>query len=138
MFYALTWAVLLILLTLWSLMVWAFHATAAWTVAKAGLLSGGPAAFEALRVPEWLAPWIAPELTAALKSMLLATTPAIEAVLNQAPALAGGLSVASWAIWAIGSIFLVVLGLAVTGLIAAVGHRRPTPTASARSQAAAG
>lgn len=119
-------------------MVWALHATTAWTVANTGVLAAGSAAIEAWRMPDWLAPWIAPELAVAFKSMLTAIAPTIEAVLNQAPALANGLSVASWTIWGIGSALLVVLGLVVSGLIAAARHRRPTPTASARGPAAAG
>ena len=138
MFYVLTWSVVLVLCALWSLIAWAFHAATAWAVSNTGVLAGGSAAIEALRVPDWLAPWIAPELAAAFKPMLSAIAPTIQAVLNQVPAHANGLSVTSWAIWGIGSAFLIVLGMVVSRLITVARHRRPSPTASARAPAAAG
>ena len=138
MFDVLTWSVVLVLFALWSLIAWAFHAATAWAVSNTGVLAGASAAIEALRAPDWLAPWIAPELAAAFKPMLSAIVPTIEAVLNQMPALANGLSVTSWAIWGIGSAFLIVLGLVVSRLITVARRRRPSPAASAHAPAAAG
>lgn len=126
MFYALSWSVMLILLVLWSLAAWAFHSIAAWTVSNAGVLAGGTGAMEGLRAPEWLAPWIPPELPLAFTSMLSTLSPAIEAALNQAPALAGGLSVAVWAIWGVGSAVIVILGLVCSRLITVL-RRRASP-----------
>ena len=126
MFYALSWSVMLILLALWSLAAWAFHSIAAWTVSNAGVLAGGSGAIEGLRAPDWLAPWIPPELALAFTSMLSAFIPAIEAALNQAPALAGGLSVAIWVVWGVGSALIVILGLVCSGLITVL-RRRASP-----------
>ena len=123
MFYALSWFAVLSLLAMWSLAAWAFHAIATWTVANAGVLAGGSATTEGLRVPDWLAPWIPPELAGALASMVSALMPAIEAVLGWAPALAGGLSVAVWVVWGIGSGLLILLGVVLSGLIAVLGRR---------------
>jgi len=123
MFYALSWSVVFSLLTLWSLAAWAFHSITTWTVSNAGVLAGGSGGIEGLHVPAWLAPWIPPELALAFTSMLSALTPAIEAVLNQAPALAGGLSLAVWVVWGIGSILLIVLGLVLSGLITILRRR---------------
>lgn len=123
MFYALNWSVMLILLALWSLAAWAFHSIAAWTVSHSGVLAGGSWASEGLRAPEWLAPWIPPELALAFTSMLSALAPAIEAALNQAPALAGVLSVAVWVAWGIGSALIVILALLCSRLIAALRRR---------------
>lgn len=123
MFYALSWFAVLSLLAMWSLAAWAFHAIATWTVANAGVLAGGSGATEGLRVPDWLAPWIPPEFTGALSSMVSALMPAIEAVLGWAPALAGGLSVAVWVVWGIGSGLLILLGVMLSGLIAVLGRR---------------
>lgn len=117
MFYALSWSVMFILLVLWSLAAWAFHSIAAWTVSNAGVLAGGSGAITTLRVPDWLAPWIPPEVALAFTSMLSASTPAVEAALNQAPALAGGLSVAVWVVWGVGSALLVIVGLVCSRLI---------------------
>lgn len=122
MFYALSWFAVLSLLVLWSLAAWAFHAMAAWTAANAGVLAGSSQAVEAMRVPDWLAPWVPPELAPMLTSMLAALAPAIETVLGWAPALAGGLSVAVWVVWALGSALLIVIGMLLSGLIALLGR----------------
>jgi len=122
-FYALSWSVTFILLALWSLAAWAFHSIAAWTVSNAGVLAGGSGAIESLRVPDWLAPWIPPEFALAFTSMLSASSPAIEAALNQAPALAGGLSVAAWTVWGVGVALIVILGLVCSRLITVVRRR---------------
>jgi hypothetical protein len=112
-----------ILLALWSLAAWALHSMAAWTVSNAGALAGGSGATESLRAPDWLAPWIPPEMTLAFDSMLSALSPAIEAALNEAPALAGGLSVAVWAVWGVGSALIVILGLVCSRLITVLRRR---------------
>ena len=123
MLYALSWSVMFILLALWSLAAWVFHWIAAWTVSNAGVLAGGSRAIENLRVPDWLAPWIPPELALAFTSMLSALSPAMQAALNQAPALAGGLSVAAWTVWGIGIALIVILGLVCGRLITALRRR---------------
>jgi len=137
-FYVLTWSVTFILLALWSLAAWAFHSIAVWTVANSGVLAGGSGAIEGLRAPDWLAPWIPPELALAFTSMLSAFVPAIEAALNQAPALAGGLSVAIWAVWGAGSALIVILGFVCGGLIAALRRRASVFAAPSTGSAAAG
>jgi hypothetical protein len=121
--HALNWSVTFILLALWSLAAWAFHSIAAWTVSNAGVLAGGSGAIENLRVPDWLAPWIPPELALASTSMLSALSPSIEAALNQAPALAGGLSVATWTVWGVGIALIFILGLVCSRLITVLRRR---------------
>jgi hypothetical protein len=61
--------------------------------------------------------------------MLSALSPAIEAALNQAPALAGGLSVAAWTIWGIGVALIFILGLVCSRLITVL-RRRASPFAA--------
>ena len=114
MFYALSWFVMFSLLALWSLAAWAFHAVAAWTVSNAGALTGAASGVEGLRLPEWLAPWVPPEIVQAMTSLLSGLAPAVEGLLQAAPALAGGLTVATWVIWGLGSALLVLLGRACT------------------------
>ena len=126
MLYALSWSVMLILLALWSLAAWAFHSITAWTVSNAGELAGGPGAIESLRLPDWLAPWIPPEVALAFTAMLSALSPAIEAALNLAPALADGLSVAVWVVWGVGSALIIILGLVGSRLITVL-RRRASP-----------
>jgi hypothetical protein len=70
--------------------------------------------------------------------MLSAFTPAVEAVLEWAPALAGGLSVAVWVIWAIGSAMLIVLGVVLSGMIAVLRRRSTTPAISSGGPAVSG
>lgn len=114
---AILWSVVFILLALWSLAAWAFHSVAAWAVSNAGALAPGSGAIASLQVPPWLERLvplgIAPEFTAILTGFI----PAIEGALGQAPALMGGLSLAVWAVWGIGSALLVVLALMCRGLI---------------------
>ena len=118
MFYALSWSVVFSLLTLWSLAAWAFHSITAWTVSNAGALTGTASDVEGLRLPEWLAPWVPPEIVQAMTSLLWALAPAVESPIQAAPALAGGLTVATWVIWGLGSVLLVLVGAGLHLLIA--------------------
>ncbi len=135
MFYALSWFVVLSLLAAWSLAAWGFHLVTAWTISNAGGLAGGPGVTQALRMPDWLAPWIPPELALAFDALASALAPAIDAVLGWAPALEGGLSIAVWTVWGIGSVLLIVLGFLASGLIAML--RRRVPATASGSPAAA-
>lgn len=137
MFYALCWLVVFGLFAFWSFAAWAFHAITAWTLSNAGAMAGTSGAIEALQLPAWLAPWIPPELALAFKSMLAALTPAVQAMLDWAPSLAGGLSVAVWVVWALGSALLVVLGIVFSGAIAVLRGRSTTPGAASVGRAAA-
>ena len=134
MFYALGWLVVLSLLALWSLAAWAFHSITAWTVSNAGVLAAGSGVTQGLRMPDWLAPLVPPDLALALGSMASALAPAIEAVPGWAPAIEGGLSMAVWVVWGIGSVLLIVLGFVATALIAAL--RRRSSGATSRPMAA--
>jgi hypothetical protein len=118
MFYALSWFVVVSLLMLWSLVAWAVHAVAVWTLSNAGVLTGAASGVEGLRLPEWLAAWVPPQVVQALTSMLSSLAPAVESLLQSAPALAGGLTVAAWVIWGLGSALLIVLGAVLHLLIA--------------------
>lgn len=138
MVYALGWFAVFILIAIWSLAAWAFHAVTAWTLSSAGVLVESSGAIEALHIPDWLAPWVPPEFALELASMLSAFTPAVEAVLEWAPALAGGLSVAVWVIWAIGSAMLIVLGVVLSGMIAVLRRRSTTPAISSGGPAVSG
>lgn len=137
MFYALNWFVVVSLFILWSLAAWAFHSLAAWTVANAGTLAGGAGSIQALQVPVWLAPWIPAEFASNLHWMIASLTPAIQTMLEWAPAMAGGLSIAVWTAWAIGAVLLIVLGFLTTGLIAVLSRRMSASATSSRILAAA-
>ena len=125
MIHALGWSLVFILLVLWSLTAWALHAVVAWTATNAGALADGTVAAGTLDVPAWLAPWIPAELSAALASSLSALGPTVDWLLGLAPALAGVLSVAIWAVWALGSLALVLLGLFGGRIVARLRRRAP-------------
>jgi len=118
MFYAVSWFVVLMLLALWSLAAWALHAAAVWAVSNAGAFTGAASGAAALRLPDWLAPWVPPELAQSLTALLSGLAPFVESLLQAAPALAGGLTVATWLVWGVGSFLLVALGAGVHLLIA--------------------
>jgi hypothetical protein len=142
MFYALSWLVVFGLLALWSLAAWAVHAVAVWAVSNAGTLtdaasgaaSGG---VQGLRLPEWLAPWVPPEIAQAMISLLAGLAPAVEGLLQAVPALAGGLTVATWVIWGLGSALLVLLGAGLHLLVAMWRRRGGGPGRRPARQVAA-
>lgn len=127
MFHLIIWLLTLGLLAIWSLGAWAFHSMAAWAVTNAGVLAGGSVA-GVLRLPDWLAPWVPPELADLLTSLLSAFAPAVEGLIGWMPALAGGLSVVVWGVWALGSVLLLVLGLALSGATSLVRRRSARQT----------
>ena len=123
MLYALSWFVVFGLVALWSLGVWAFHAVTVWTVSNAGELTNAAPGIESVRLPDWLTVWVPPEVVQGMTSLLSGFAPAVESLLQGMPALAGGLSVAAWVIWGLGSILLLVLGAGLHFVIT-LGRRR--------------
>jgi len=136
--HALSWSLVFVLFALWSLAAWALNSVASWIVSNAGFVAGSSGAIEGLRVPDWLAPWIPPELALAFTSVLSSFIPAIEAALQQAPALAGGLSVAIWVVWGLGGALIVILGLVSSGLITTLRRRASAVGAPSAGSARAG
>ena len=118
MFYALSWFLIFFSLALWSLTVWAANAVALWTIAQAGAWNGTAVGGASLALPDWLAPWVPPELAQALTAMLASVAPMVESLLQSAPALAGGITVAAWVVWALGGLMLLLLGAGLHLLIA--------------------
>ena len=123
MFYALSWFFVVALLALWSLAAWALHAVAVWTVSNVGALTGAASGAGSMAVPDWLAPWVPPELSQWASQLVAGFAPFVDGLLQAAPALAGGLSVAAWVIWSIGSALLVLLGAGLH-LVIALWRRR--------------
>ena len=132
---AFVWFVVLSLLALWSLTAWALHAFAVWTVSNAGALSGVASGVGAVRLPEWLAAWVPPGLATSMNEWLAGLAPLVESLLQAAPALSGGLTVAAWVVWGIGSVLLVLCGAGMHGLVAFLRRRSdaaaPSPALSA-------
>ncbi len=118
MLYALSWLLVFGLLALWSLAAWALHVAVVWSVANAGALSGVASGVEGLRLPEWLAPWVPPEIAQALAALMSGFAPLVESLLQTAPALTSGLTMATWVIWGLGGALLLLLGAGLHLLIA--------------------
>jgi len=118
MLYALTWLLVFSLLALWSLAAWAMHAVAVWAISNAGAMTGAASGVEGLRLPEWLTPWVPPEIAQAMTLLLSGLAQIFESLLQTMPALAGGLTIATWVIWGLGSVLLVVLGAGLHLLVA--------------------
>jgi hypothetical protein len=112
MYYLLSWFVVGSLLALWSLSVWALHAVATWSIANAGAISGAASGVGSIVLPEALAPWVPVELVQAVTQLVASLGPLVDSVLQAVPALAGGLTIVAWGIWAIGGALLVMLGAA--------------------------
>ena len=67
---------------------------------------------------DWLAPWVPPEAAQWVSQFMAGVAPFVDSLLQAAPALADGLTVATWVIWGMGSILLVLLGVGLHLLIA--------------------
>ena len=118
MIYALSWFLVFGLLALWSLAAWALHAVAVWSVANAGALTSVASGVEGLRLPEWLAPWVPPEIAQAMTALLSGFAPLVESLLQTVPALTGGLTMVTWVIWGLGTVLLLLMGAGLHLLIA--------------------
>jgi hypothetical protein len=138
MLYALNWFVVAWLIVLWSLAAWALHGVAVWTVSNAGALSGVASGVGAIRLPDWLASWVPPEIALSVSQLLAGLGPVVDTLLPAAPALAGGVTVATWAVWGIGSVLLVLLGAGLHLLIALWRRRGGESGPNAGSSLAAG
>ncbi|MCU7376216.1 hypothetical protein PEC18_36875 [Paucibacter sp. O1-1] len=136
MFYALNWFFVIALLALWSLASWALHAAAVWTVSNAGELTEAASGAGGIALPDWLAPWMPPEVAQWASRFLADLAPFVDGLLQAAPALAGGLTVATWVIWSVGSVALVLLGAGLHLLIALLCRRSRSATGSGTSLAA--
>ena len=118
MIYALSWFLILSLLAVWSLAAWSVNAIAMWMVSNAGVLTGAASDVEGHRLPQWLASSVPPEIAQAMISMLSGLPQVVESLLEAAPALAGGLNIATWIIWALGCVLIVFLGIGLHLLVA--------------------
>jgi hypothetical protein len=138
MFYALSWFVVASLIALWSVVAWALHAVAVWTVSNAGALAGAAPGAGTLSLPDWLAPWVPQEVAPWVSQLLAGLGSVVDGLLLTAPALAGTVTAATWGVWGIGSMLLVLLGAALHLLIALWRRRRGGSGPQAGSSLAAG
>ncbi|MGM9513612.1 hypothetical protein ACS5PK_05080 [Roseateles sp. DB2] len=116
MHYALSCFLVASLIALWSLVVWVLHALAAWTISNAAALTGE--ATDASALPDWLEAWVPTEITQWLGQLLTEVRPLVDGLLQAVPALEGGLTVAAWVAWGLGTVLLLLLGAGLHLLIA--------------------
>ena len=138
MFYARSWFVVVALLALWSLAAWALNAVAGWTLSSAGTLTGAASGVGTVALPDWLAPRVPPDVAQWASQAMGALAPLVDSLMQAAPALAGGMTVATWVIWGIGSALLLLLGSGLHLLIALLRRSGGGAGPSARSPLAAG
>lgn len=118
MLYALSWFVVVALLALWSFAAWALHSVAVWSVSNAGALSGAASDIASFLLPDWLAAWVPVEVAQSVGALVVGLGPLIDTLLTALPVLAGGVTVATWLVWGVGSGLLVILGVGMNVLIA--------------------
>ncbi|MFG6412981.1 hypothetical protein ACG02S_03605 [Roseateles sp. DC23W] len=103
----LLWSVVAVLAGLWSVTVWLCH------VVVAALLGGaGHLPVKEIALPEAWTNWLPQPVSESITQMLEAAQPVLAAVLDYVPALAGGLTVVAWVVWALGAALLVLAGVA--------------------------
>ncbi|MDH4391426.1 MAG: hypothetical protein QE285_08380 [Aquabacterium sp.] len=89
-----------------------------WAVSQAGALTGAAAGAAGIRLPDWLAPWVPPDLLQTVTALVSGLAPAMDSLLQAVPVLAGGLTVLAWVVWGLGSVLLVLLGVGLHLLVA--------------------
>lgn len=102
------WVLVLLLLALWSSLVWSAEALLAAMLAKAGTL--GPVDWS---LPEsltsWLPVWAAEWLIGTVENL----TPQLQALAGALPWLSSGITVVAWVAWGLGAVVLLVIGVAI-------------------------
>lgn len=128
MLHALAWFVVVSLIALWSLLAWAFHASAQWAAEQAGALASGGSLPQAMGLPPALEAWIPAEWVGLLQSLLAALGPSLDTLSSWLPSLASGLStgltVVVGLVWVLGLLCLLLLGAALSGAVALFKGRR--------------
>jgi hypothetical protein len=102
------WVLVLLLLALWSALVWAGEALLAAVLTKAGSLSAGD-----WSLPEALTAWLPVPVAEWLAGTLETLTPQLQALVGTLPWLSGGVTALAWVVWGLGALLLVCIGVAV-------------------------
>ncbi|MFT7775401.1 hypothetical protein [Roseateles sp.] len=113
------WAVVLFLLAIWSGLAMAAHALLVAMLSHAGTMGAGD-----WSLPESLTTWLPQPLAGWLLAALETLAPQIQSLVGALPMLASGVGVLAWAVWGLGALLLLGVGLA--GHLAVVLWRRTT------------
>lgn len=126
MWIALGWVLVLLLLALWSGLVWSGTAMLAALLSQASVLGSGdwslpPALTDVL--PTWAAEWLA----ATLENF----TPQLQWLAGALPGLSGWVNALGWLVWGVGTLLLLVVGVAIHVAIALIRKSRQSPPSAA-------
>lgn len=105
--YFLVWALVALLLGLWSTLVWAGRALVLATLEHAGTLGVGD-----WTLPEQLSVLLPTGVAHWLVGTLENLAPHLQAWVDAMPALSGGVSLLAWLAWGMGALLLLAVGLA--------------------------
>lgn len=102
------WVLVLLLLALWSSVVWAAQSLLAALLSHAGGLSAGD-----WSLPDSLRDWLPKAVSDWLVSTVETLTPQLQSLAGALPSLSGGVTALAWVVWALGALMLLVLGMAI-------------------------
>lgn len=102
------WVLVLLLLALWSGLVWSGEALLVAVLSHAGTLSSGD-----WSLPAALADWLPVPVAEWMAGTLENLTPQLQSLVGALPWLSGGVTALAWMVWSVGALLLLGLGLAV-------------------------
>lgn len=102
------WVLVLLLLALWSSLVWAVQSFLVGLLAHAGHVGEG-----GWSLPDSLRDWLPTVVADWLVSTVETLTPQLQALVGTLPWLSGGVTVLAWGVWTVGALMLFILGLAI-------------------------
>ncbi|MGQ3054416.1 MAG: hypothetical protein ACT6S0_21760 [Roseateles sp.] len=107
------WVLVLLLLALWSALVWSGQALLAAMLSHAGSIGSAD-----WSLPEALTAWLPVPVAEWLAGTLETLTPQLQSLAGMLPSLSGGVSFLAWVVWGVGALLLLGIGLAVHVAIA--------------------
>jgi hypothetical protein len=107
------WVLVLLLLALWSALVWSGQALLAAMLSHAGSIGSAD-----WSLPEALTVWLPVPVAEWLAGTLETLTPQLQSLAGMLPSLSGGVSFLAWVVWSVGALLLLGIGLAVHVAIA--------------------
>jgi hypothetical protein len=122
----LSWSVVGVVLAMWSAVVWLGHGLLAAVLGGAGHLP-----VKDLALPEGWTRWLPQDLSESMTQAIETAQPVLQALLDQMPALADGVTVLAWVTWAVGAVLLMLAGVAAHAGLRWWQRQPPPPVARA-------
>ncbi|PTT92590.1 hypothetical protein DBR42_01640 [Pelomonas sp. HMWF004] len=123
------WALVLLLLALWSVLVMAAQALLSAALTHAGALGSGDWA-----LPEVLTAWLPVPMAEWLAGTVETLTPQLQWLAGLLPSLAGATTLLAWVVWGLGALLLLLVGVA--GHVAVALWRKSAASGAPRAMAA--